>query len=169
MNGIYRDEKATEINKMLENTIESLEEELNYLDERRMELTLDPIEEREKEFSEILKNVGDLSELEIDINIHAYISDIVGKLRNILYRDYEEVPLKVMDESLTHKRTRMDRESAQIWLGTTVKPLILQGITIQREISGRVNTPANTISQRVKLSYRKDWSEYVELVQQGIL
>lgn len=160
---IYRDENAMELNKAIETLLKNLEMEYEGINECVMDLVLNHDERREKTHAELFDNPRDVFEyMAFDIK-RDVLNEVISELKNIVYSDYKETPIskKTTSKKLNHGECLM-------WLGTKVKPLILEGVTSQKEIGERIGTPANTISQRVTRAYAKSWQEYVEFVQQGI-
>ena len=163
--GIYRDEKATEINTMLKGLINELKTENEGKNEYYMDLTINHEEKREKTYNELLEDPKTLYEL-IDLRCRQdQLTTVINKIENILYKDYKTTSI---EQKTNNRGKRMDRNECLIWLGTTVKPLILNGETSQKAVAEKLNVPANTISQRISRVYSKLWSEYVEFVQNGI-
>lgn len=161
---IYRCEDATELNNLIESLIKDLEMESEAVSETLMDLTLNPTEQREKTFWEVVGNPENYQEILTLKSRNETLEFIVSELKGIVYSDYKIRP------AFKQKTTepRMSKEECQIWLGTKVKPLILNGKTKQQDISEVLNVGASTISTRVKSGYSKSWKDYVELVTQGI-
>lgn len=163
--GIYRDEKATELNTMLKGLLDELEAENEGMNECLMDLTLNHNEQREKTYSELLEDPKNFYEL-IELRCRQdQLTTVIEKLTNILYSGYTERPVMLKS---SNRQKPMPTNECLIWLGTKVKPLILEGETSQKAIAEKLNLPANTLSQRVSRVYSKLWSEYVEFVQNGI-
>lgn len=172
--GIYRDEKATEINTMLKGLLNELKTENEGMNEYYMDLTINHEEKREKTYNELLEDPKTFYEL-IDLRCRQdQLTTVIEKIENILYKDYKETPITENKEKTIKLKTNntrakpMHRNECMIWLGTKVKPFILEGETSQTEIAKKLNIAQNTISQRVSRVYSKMWAEYVELVKEGI-
>ena len=159
--GIYRDENST-ITPLLKELLDELELENEGIIEILMDLTLNHNEQREKTYNELLENPVNFYQI-IDLRCRQdELTAIIENLKNILYDGYEEIPI------VKSRAKPMSNNECLIWLGTKVKPLILEGVTSQKEIGEKLNVPANTISQRVTRVYDNLWNEYVEFVKQGI-
>jgi hypothetical protein len=158
-------EKLTDSIKSL---ISDLESENEAVIESIMDITLDHHERREKSFWEVVgnsENYAELLTLKERNNSYEYI---ISNLKSMIYSSYEEIPVDISTNLELKPSKKLNHGECLMWLGTKVKPLILEGITSQKEIGEKTHTPANTISQRVKRAYEKPWEEYVEFVQQGI-
>ena len=119
--GIYRDEKATEINEMLIQLLDDLELEYESLTEGLMDLTMCHSEQREKTFLELLENTSDINEIANIKTQQKVLTSIIPRVRSIVFNGYEE---KVVN---SNKHSRMTPIEVREWLGGTVKPLILDG------------------------------------------
>jgi len=165
---IYRDEKATELNTLLKGLLDDLELENEGMNDYLMDLLLNHEKREEKSLHEILENSNDIQEI-VEIKYRQdQLTDVIKRLKDIVYIGYNTTPVEDIKQPTPIRQKPMSRDECLIWLGTQVKPLILEGETSQKAIGEKLNIPANTISQRVTRVYSKLWAEYVELVNQGI-
>ena len=162
MKGIYRDKNANDLNEMLVQLLDDLEGEFESLNESLMDLVMCHTEQREKTFLELLENQNDINDIATIKTQQKMLISIIPRLKNIIFDGYEE---KIPNST---KYGRMTPTEVREWLGRTVKPLILNGETIQSKIAVIVDLDSSALSRRVKKAYNVNWTEYVVKVQQGI-
>ena len=162
---IYRDEKATEQNELLEQFLSELQMEHEALIDAAMDLSLNNKERREKTFSELMETPNEFHEV-INLRTEANkLNEKIMKLKEILYSGYEETPVNPVNKN---RREYTKREEIPKELGKKVKPLIFEGITNQYELAAKTGIPSSTLSYWVQKAYGVNWREYVELVKQRI-
>lgn len=159
---IYRDENSKELNKLIETLLKNLEMENEVTLDIIMDMTFKHNERMENSFWETVKNPENYQKLITLQSRTDTLEPIISELKSIIYSDYKTLP------PIKTPEPRMSSDECRMWLGTTVKPLILAGECIQQNISKELGINASTISTRVKSGYNKSWSDYVELVNQGV-
>ena len=99
--------------------------------------------------------------------IQKTLSPIIEELESILFIDWDVLEV---DEAPPKRKIApyLKGDKARIWLGEEVKPLILQGIKIQKEVSNLVGVGASTINNRVSNGFECNWEQYVQRVECGI-
>ena len=162
--GICRDENAKELNELLKRLVKDLEMENEVITDTIMDMTLNHSERKDKSFWEVIRNPENYQELITLESRNSTLEYIISELRNILYSDYEEIPLQEEKET----EPRLKPEQCRDWLGMEVKPLILKGTDKQQDVSKALGIGASTISTRVKSGYGANWEMYVAKVKKGI-
>ena len=160
----YRDEKAVELNKAIEKLIEKLELGLELTNDEMINRTIDPNTQKPMTYWEVVdisQNHQKLMRLDVE---KGFLEEMISELRDIIYSNYEVVTPR---SEKTNGDYMNDSESRR-WLGTFVKPLILEDETKQITIADKFGINASTLSRRVKRAYDVDWKEYVAYVKQGI-
>ena len=169
VNGNYRDEKAVELNKAIEKLIEKLELGLELTNDEMINRTIDPNTQKPMSYWEVVdisQNHQKLMRLDVE---KGFLEEMVSELRDIVYSDYETRAVTLKSENTIKKpRDYMSDGELLRWLGTFVKPLILEGETKQVTLAERFGIDASTLSRRVSRAYDVDWREYVAYVKQGI-
>lgn len=167
---IYRDEKATELNELLEQFLDNLRMESESLADVRMDLSLNNHERREKTFSELMENPIEFHELINIINEEAKLNEKIMIMEEIIYCAYEEHLVNDESPINNERRKYIKREDIPLALGENVKPYILkEDNPTQYGLSEETGIPSSTLSYWVHKAYGIDWKEYVDLVKKGIL
>lgn len=153
----FKHDNCDELNAELDNLISELSFESEGLTENFYDIVLDHANQREKEFSELYD--APLEWLEsILINTQRDAVDrILNRLTDIVYTEKPK------------RQENMNSKKAREWLIDNVKPLILKGCTVQKDIANKFGIDPNNglMSKRVDRAYGVLWEEYVEGVQNG--
>ena len=173
MRPIYRDENATELNKLLHEYMAKLEQTCIGFDEALMDITLIESERREKEFDELIQNPEEFHRVIDLIDKRNMCEELLDELKDIVYIDYEKVEISTEISSVLNSETTprfRKRSDSADWLGDNVKPYILNTETPRRnEIGEMLNVSPQTITNRIKQVYGNeiDWKTYVYKVKNG--
>lgn len=153
----FKHKDCDKLNNELDSLISELSFESEGLTENFYDIVLDHANQREKEFSELYDAPLDwLESILINTQRNA-VDSILNRLSDIVYTEKPK------------RQPNMDSKASREWLIDNVKPLILKGVTAQKDISETVGVdPRNGVmTVRVGRAYNCNWKQYVEGVQHG--
>ena len=122
---------------------------------------------------DLLNNYQDCcSFLEMNI-IRKVIAPIIADLSDALYSSVEYVPFDENGELekpiQKNIQPYLRGKKALVWVAQEVKPLILKGVTKQKDVAEILDINPSTINNRVKNAYKMDWEELVKYVNEGVI
>lgn len=153
----FKHKDCDKLNAELDSLISELSFESEGLTENFYDIVLDHENQREKEFSELYDAPLDWLESLLINTQRGAVDKVLKRLTDIVYTE----PPK--------RQPNMDSKQSREWLIDNVKPLILKGVTTQKDIAMEYGIDPNggLMSVRVKKAYGCLWKEYVEGVQHG--
>ncbi|MBR0059347.1 MAG: hypothetical protein IJP99_08470 [Methanobrevibacter sp.] len=153
----FKHKDCDELNAELDSLISELSFESEGLTENFFDIVLDHANQREKDFSELYDAPLDWLESILINTQRGAVDRILNKLTDIVYTEKPK------------RQENMDSKKAREWLIDNVKPLILYGCTVQKDIAIKFGIDPNNglMSKRVDRAYGILWDEYVEGVQNG--
>ena len=168
-NPVYVEKNAKELIESIEECIKEWERENEAIVDTIIEMTLDHSERKEKSFWEVVGNPENYQELIKFQSRNLVLDEVISTLKGEIYSGYKETLLT--EETSKERAPNMGKEASMEWIGSKVKPRILEGTTTKQIIADELCVDESTITVRLQRVFGKDmlWKIYVEKVQQGTL